>query len=68
MASVQEGRTFASFLLAEAVMECDGDAFPCNNRLFYIFVSLPMNVTSAKRTFSNMRMLETWLRIRAGKA
>ena len=51
----------------ETVKECDRDLYPYVSSLLAIFISLPVSVASAERSFSTLRKLKTWLRAQMGQ-
>ncbi|KAJ8893236.1 hypothetical protein PR048_005824 [Dryococelus australis] len=46
----------------EFLSECDRDVFPVINILLQVLATLPVSVTTAERTFSNLKRIKTWLR------
>ncbi|KAK2725801.1 hypothetical protein QYM36_000323 [Artemia franciscana] len=58
----REGGIFPSSV-EETAKECDRHLYPYVSSLFDIFISLPVSVASAERSFSTLlRKLKTWLR------
>ena len=53
--------------MEETAKECDRHLYPDVSSLFDIFISLPVSVASAKRSFSTLRKLKTWLRAQMGQ-
>ncbi|KAK2727483.1 hypothetical protein QYM36_008095 [Artemia franciscana] len=56
-----------SVIMEETAKECDRHLYPDVSSLFDIFISLPVSVASAKRSFSTLRKLKTWLREQMGQ-
>lgn len=46
----------------DLLLHCDADIYPFLNKLLKIFVSLPVSIASAERSFSTLRRVKTWLR------
>ncbi|KAK2718786.1 hypothetical protein QYM36_005955 [Artemia franciscana] len=62
----REGGIFPSSV-EETAKECDRHLFPYVSSLLEIFISLPVSVASAERSFSTLRKLKTWLRAQMGQ-
>ena len=48
--------------IIDVFKECDADIYPRINTLLQILATLPVTNASAERSFSSLRLLETWLR------
>ncbi|KAK2706946.1 hypothetical protein QYM36_014843 [Artemia franciscana] len=62
----REGGIFPSSV-EETAKECDRHLYPYVSSLLDIFISLPVSVASAERSFSTLRQLKTWLRAQMGQ-
>ena len=62
----REGGIFPSSV-EETAKECDRHLYPYVSSLLDIFISLPVSVASAERSFSTLRKLKNWLRAHMGQ-
>ncbi|KAK2722931.1 hypothetical protein QYM36_003201, partial [Artemia franciscana] len=62
----REGGIFPSSV-EETAKECDRHLYPYVSSLLDIFISLPVSVTSAERSFSTLSKLKSWLRAQMGQ-